>query len=433
MQKIDGYQIFAELTRGPGSTIYKAWDFQNNRLVLIKRLPADAVAEPQWREQLRKESKISARLAHPNLRRIFQAGMQEDEPYIVLEFVEGPTLFELIKANKKLPLDICLFIARELAQGVVAVHQNKVLHRDIKPQNVFLSFGGEIKLGDLGLAQDRKEETASIAGTPAYMAPEQVLGQEISEASDLFSFGAVLYEMLTGEPAFADRTLAATLHHVVNWEPVPIALLRPEVPADVISACQKLLAKNSAERFRDAQTVLEHLRRLERRYGLATTAKNLAEFIEAPATYRKVTLQQNIAGEMPAIAMKRSRTPSLSWGMAAVVSGLMFLAGVVYIKILKDRMESKTGFTATGNIVSAPLQYAPVTAASGYLDLQVKPWGVVRIDGETLGKTPLAQPRELPAGTYVVLIQHPRLGEREFSVQIARGDTLRRSVDLTKP
>lgn len=433
MQKIDGYQIFAELTRGPGSTIYKAWDFQNNRLVLIKRLPADAVAEPQWREQLRKESKISARLAHPNLRRIFQAGMLDDEPYIVLEFVEGPTLFELIKENKKLPLDICLFIARELAKGVVAVHQNKVLHRDIKPQNVFLSFGGEIKLGDLGLAQDRKEETASIAGTPAYMAPEQVLGQEVSEASDLFSFGAVLYEMLTGEPAFADRTLAATLHHVVNWEPVPIALLRPEVPAEVIAACQKLLAKNSAERFRDAKTVLEHLSRLERRYGLTTTAKNLATFIEAPATYRKTTLQQNIAGEMPAIATKRSRTPSLSWGMAAVVSGLMFLAGVVYIKVLKDRMESKAGLTATGNVVSAPLQYLPVQETLGYLDLRVKPWGVVRIDGETLGKTPLARPLELPAGTYVVVIQHPRLGEREFSVQIARGDTLRRSVDLTKP
>ncbi len=433
MQRIDGYQIFAELTRGPGSTIYKAWDFQNHRLVLIKRLPADAAAEPQWREQLRKESKISARLAHPNLRRIFQTGVVDEEPYIVLEFVEGPTLFELIKKNKKLPLDICLYIARELAKGMVAVHQHKVLHRDLKPQNVFLSFGGEIKLGDLGLAQERQEETTSIAGTPAYMAPEQVLGQEVSEASDLFSFGAVFYEMLTGEPAFADRTLSATLHHVVNWEPVPIALLRPETPVDLISTCQKLLAKNPAERFRDAKTVLEHLSRLERRYGWMTTAKNLAGFIEAPPAYRQVALQQNIAGESSTIATKRSRTPSLSWGTAAVVSALMFLAGVVYIKILKDRMESKAKLAATGNVVSAPLQYAPSPRARGYLDLQVKPWGVVRIDGETLGKTPLAQPLELPAGNYLLVIEHPRLGTREFAVQIERGDTLRQAIDLTKP
>ena len=96
-------------------------------------------------------------------------------------------------------------------------------------------------------------------------------------------------------------------------------------------------------------------------------------------------------------------------------------------------MESKTKLAATGNVVSAPLQYAPSPSASGYLDLQVKPWGVVRIDGETLGKTPLAQPLELPAGNYLLVIEHPRLGTREFAVQIERGDTLRQAIDLTKP
>jgi len=432
MQKIDGYQIFAELKRGSGSTIYKAWDFQHNRVVLIKLLPANNAEAPQWREQFLKESKISARLAHANLRRIFQSGMLGQEPFLVLEFVEGPTLYELIKKGKKLPLDICFYIAKELAKGIAAVHQSKVLHRDIKPQNVFLSFAGAVKLGDLGLAKDRKDTTAtaSIAGTPAYMSPEQVLGQEVTEASDLFSFGAVLYEMLTGEPAFADRTLPATLHHVVNWEPVPIALLRPEATPELIAACQKLLAKNAADRFGEANAVIEHATHLERRYGLQTTAKQLADFIEAPEAYRKITLEQNITAPKAAIETKRSKVPSLSWGVAAVVSATMFLAGVVYIKILKERMENKAASGATGNIVMAQ----PATpGANGYLDLRVTPWGVVRIDGETFGKTPLAGPIELPAGNYKVLIQHPRLGDKEMQLQITAGDTLQRAIDLTKP
>lgn len=433
MLEIDGYHIFAELKRGPVTTIYKALDTRHGRIVLIKLLHADAAAETSRLAQFLHESNINALMLHPNLRHIYQSGVVGEEPFLALEYVEGPTLSELIKKCNKLPFDICLFIARELAKAMAAVHRYNVLHLDIKPHNIFLSFAGHVKLGDLGLARELVDTSNLVAGTPAYMAPEQVLGLEITTSSDLFSFGAVLYEMLTGEAAFAHHTLSATLHHVANWEPVPITHLRPEAPEELVATCQKLLAKNAAERFRDATAVVEHLTRLERRYGLNTTTRSLAEFIEAPAAYRKVPLQQNITDEAPVIATKRSRAPSLSWGMAAVVSGLMFLAGVVYMKVLKDRMEEKANRTATGNIVSAPLQYAPLPEANGYLDLQVKPWGVVRIDGETLGKTPLAQPLELPAGNYAVTIEHPRWGERQLAVEIVRGDTLRRRVDLTKP
>jgi tRNA A-37 threonylcarbamoyl transferase component Bud32 len=427
MQNIDGYKIFAELKRGAGSTIYKAWDFQHNRVVLIKLLPAEAADEPQWREQFLKESKISGRLAHPNLRRIFESGLLEQEPFLILEFVEGPTLFELIKKNKKLPVDICLFIARELARGIAAMHHGKVLHRDIKPQNVFLSLTGDVKLGDLGLAQDSNEGTASVAGTPAYMAPEQVLGQELTPASDLFSFGAVLYEMLTGEPAFADRTLAATLHHVVNWDPVPIPLLRPEAPAELVAACQKLLAKNFAERFGEAHDVVDHLGRLQRRYGLSTTAKQLADFIEAPQAYRPGALQQNMTAGAEA-ATKRAKTPMMSWGMAAVVSATMFLAGVFYIKVLKDQLEGKTA-TASRNFVAVP---AKPPGPTGYLELQIVPGSVVTIDDEAVGKAPLANPIKLPAGSHKVFIHHPKWGSRALDVQIQPDDTLRQKVDLAR-
>ncbi|MDZ7360136.1 MAG: protein kinase [candidate division KSB1 bacterium] len=429
MQKIDGYQIFAELKRGAASTIYKAWDFQYSRTVLIKLLPAEVAAEPQWRAQFLREGKISARLAHPNLRRILQSGLLDDEPFLVLEYVEGPTLFELIRQHKQLPIDICLFIAKELAKGIMAVHQHKVLHRDIKPQNVFLSLAGAVKLGDLGLAHDRHEATTSIAGTPAYMSPEQVLGREITEASDLFSFGAVFYETLTGEPAFADRTLAATLHHVVNWDPVPITLLRPDVPTEVVSACQRLLAKNPAERFRDAEAVVDHLQRLERRYGVSTTGKNLAEFFEAPQAYRRVQLQQNISSANSFAETKRSRTLSLSWGVAAVAGAVMFFAGVLYIWGIKTYMQRKAEHRAVSSVLMPP----PNAMMLGYLDLHVKPPSVIHVNGDSLGATPLMAPIALPPGSHELRIYHPQWGERKMRVNIIAGETLRHEIDLTKP
>lgn len=427
MQKIDGYQIFAELKRGAASTIYKAWDFQSSRTVLIKLLPAEVAIEPEWRAQFLKEGKISARLAHPNLRRILQSGLLEEEPFLVLEYVEGPTLAELIRQHKRLPLDLCLYIAKELAQGVAVVHQNRILHRDLKPQNVFLSFSGAVKLGDLGLAHDRNEATTTIAGTPAYMSPEQVLGQEITETSDLFSFGAVLYEMLTGEPAFADRTLPATLHHVVNWEPVPITLLRPEVPAELVSVCQKLLAKNPAERYRNAEAIVEHLHHLERRFGVSPTAKHLAEFLDAPQAYRKVALHQTKTPPARTVETTRYRSPSLSWGVAALVSATMFLAGVIFIKILKDRVEEKMLLNRPAHTMTAPL------SAYGYLILRATPQSLVRIDEETLGLAPFDAPIRLRPGPHRVLVQHPRWGAKKFEVTIASGDTLLQVIDLTKP
>jgi serine/threonine protein kinase len=146
-----------------------------------------------------------------------------------------------------------------------------------------------VKLGDLGLAHELSEIDPAIAARPR-ICHRAGFGPEITAASDLFAFGAVLYEMLTGEAAFANRTLAATLHHVANWEPVPISKLRPEVHSELVAVCQKLLAKNPDERYADANAVLDHLTRLERAYELTTTKYNLAAFLESPETYRQVTL-----------------------------------------------------------------------------------------------------------------------------------------------
>lgn len=434
MREIDGYHIFAELKRGPVTTIFKALDTRHGRIVLIKLLHAEAATETNRLVQFLQESNLNALMLHPNLRHIYQSDMVGDEYFLALEYVEGPTLFELINRHKQLPIDICLFIAKELAKAIAAVHRYNVLHLDVKPHNIFLSFAGDVKLGDLGMARELVDSNPTIVGTPAYMSPEQVLGQEITKASDLFSFGSVFYEMLTGEAAFANRTLSATLHHVANWEPVPLAKLRPEIPAEFVAVCQKLLAKNPAERYPDADAVIAQLIWLEQSYGLTITKQQLADFITSPETYRQVELQQRITIAEPGVEAGRYyRIPTMSWGAAAVVSAVMFLAGVIFISILKFQVDSKTASATKRPTIAAPALLSPESQEYGYLVLAVKPWGMLSIGPEALGKTPLARPIPLPPGTHKLRVQHPHWGEKEIEVQISVGDTLRRSLDLTKP
>ena len=173
--------------------------------------------------------------------------------------------------------------------------------------------------------------------------------------------------------------------------------------------------------------MVDHLGRLQRRYGLSTTAKQLAEFSEAPQAYRPAALQQNMTAAAEA-ATKRSKTPMMSWGMAAVVSATMFLAGVFYIKVLKERVEDKTAI-ADRSFVAVPMK---PPGPSGYLELQIVPGSAVTIDDEAVGKAPLANPIKLPAGWHKVFVQHPQWGERALDVQIQPDDTLRQKIELTK-
>lgn len=435
MHKIDGYQIFAELKHGPVTTIYKAVDSRHQRVVLIKLLNGEAAARPHWRAQFVQEGKISQRLHHPNLRRTLHTGTFEEQPFLALEYVEGPTLAELIHTHRKLPLDLCVYIAGELARAIAAVHRHKVLHNDIKPQNIFLSFNGAVKLGDLGLARELAADSDPfMSGTPAYMSPEYILGREIKETSDLFSFGAVLYEMITGEVAFVNRTLSATLMHVANWEPVPLARLRPETPPELAAICQKLLAKNSHDRFPSAEEAEEALLQLQRRYGISTEAKQLAEFLEAPARYRAATWQMpgaNAAQGRP-LPRKAGRTSAQNWGFTALMSATMFMAGVLFIKGVKGYMDNKARPAPAAAAAGLHAAQAPATRA-GYLDLRARPGSVIYLDGDSIATTPLAAPLALPNGLYKVTVKSPGARPQEMKVYITAGDTVRKEVRLPAP
>lgn len=329
MVAIEGYEIFAELQRGPWVSVFKAFDHQNQRMVIIKALTEPA-APLRVREQLRVESDIGRRLVHPNLRQVYAAGGPDDNPYLVLEYVEGGTLAEIVRGP--LPIELGVWIAKEVARALQALHQHGILHRDVKPKNIFVASTGEVKLADLGLAVDLDEAPRNLAGTMAYFPPEIVLGQAATEASDLFSLGAVLYEMLTGEAPFTDHTQSALLHRIANLDPTPVEKLRPEIPAELAALSRKLLAKAPEMRFGRAADLLEALERFERRYELRTSAQKLAGFLKSPETYSAVKYDSPVepTSVRPA-ATKKGRTarplrrlvPATALVLASISIGLL--------------------------------------------------------------------------------------------------------------
>jgi serine/threonine protein kinase len=232
-ERLGPYEVTAWIASGGMGDLYKARDTRLNRTVAIKLLGADFAHDVEWRRRFDREAKTLAGLSHPHICVIHDVGEHQGERFLVLEYLEGDTLAERL-ARGPLPRELALRYAREIAGALDAAHRQGILHRDLKPSNVMLTKSGA-KLLDFGIATlrapasvsaaetvaiDRTSETA-IVGTLPYLPPERLAGRPADERSDIFAFGAVLYEMLTGRPAFRGDSRGAVMAAVMNSEPEP--------------------------------------------------------------------------------------------------------------------------------------------------------------------------------------------------------------------
>jgi serine/threonine-protein kinase len=267
---VPGYEVLGELGRGGMGVVYKARQLALGRLVALKMLRDETLAEPADLARFRKEAETVARLRHPNVVPIYEVREGPDHPYFTMEFVEGGTLSRRIGGRPQPPAEAAR-LAETLARAVHAVHACGVIHRDLKPGNVLLTADGTPKVVDFGLARRLEGEAGStsvgrVVGTPSYMAPEQARGdtRAVSAASDVYALGAVLYEMLTGRPPFQGATGWDTIAQVLSQEPVPPRRLQPRVPADLETICLKCLRKEPARRYASAALLADDLARFGR-------------------------------------------------------------------------------------------------------------------------------------------------------------------------
>jgi hypothetical protein len=269
-QKIGKYEVLEKIGQGAMGVVYRARDPLMERIVAVKTMSTDLDAAPEMRARFFREARSAGQLSHKNIITIFELGEADRRAFMVMEYVEGEDLKTRIGRGERMSLEDKLRVLTELAEGLAHAHQKKVIHRDIKPGNVYITVSGTVKILDFGLAHVASSDitkTGSVLGTPNYMSPEQVRGDKVDHRSDLFSVGALGYELLTGRKPFSTPTLHATLLKILEEDPEPVDQLEPSLPAELSSIVTRCLAKDPTERYQHADELVKDLERVRRALG----------------------------------------------------------------------------------------------------------------------------------------------------------------------
>ena len=265
-QAIDRYRVRERLGQGGMGALFLALDPAIDRLVAIKVLRLD---NPDVRERFQREARLAARLQHPNIVTVYDVGDHEGQPFIAMEYIPGETLAELIRRRAPLDTRNRIEIVIEICSGLAFAHKHGIVHRDIKPANLILSRDSNIlKILDFGIARAGESgltQVGMVIGTPNYMSPEQVRGENIDQRSDIFAVGLVLYELLVYKQAFEAETQPAVLMKILSDQPAPLATLDPTIDAGVATVVYKALAKNPSDRYQDLGAMKADLVRIVQR------------------------------------------------------------------------------------------------------------------------------------------------------------------------
>jgi serine/threonine-protein kinase len=418
---IEGYRILEELGSGTLSSVYAAVEEPLGRLVALKVLRSTIAPSSPFALQLEREAKVLAELCHPNIGQLHAFSKTEARLMLVLEFVDGFSLATLLRKKPVLPPDSVAAIGAAVARGLAHAHERGIVHRDIKPANILVSRRGEVKIFDFGIAQRVPAPEEPIAlpptrlegvgsfGTPAYMSPEQILGEAVDARSDIFSLGVVLYQLVCGARPFerADAEGGRPAAHRIRRDPpIPLHRRAPDVPVALERIVMRAIEKPPADRFQTAAAMAEQLEELSTpRPGLSgdrlviralehagVVSPSAAGATAVPARYKQATLRRAIAG-------------LVAIGVFACVGG----------GVLQSTARRRT---EAGGV--APLELVP--PVPGYLRVLATPWAEVWIDGQRIDVTPIARAIPLAAGTHYVTLVHPRAPIEKRTMSIGPGE-----------
>jgi hypothetical protein len=429
---IDGFSVLEELGSGALSTVYKALEEPLGRTVALKVMKSTIGPSSPFAAQFEREAKVLAELQHPSIGLLYAFRKSDAGTFLVLEYVEGWSLATQLKKRPSLPPDSVAAIGVAVARGLAHAHEQGIVHRDIKPANVMVSRAGDVKIFDFGIAQRARsdEEAVGVAplrledaaafGTPAYMSPEQILGETVDARSDVFSLGVVLYQLLCGARPFergdeTDRRPAA--HRIRRDPPVPLHRRAPDVPAALERIVMRAIEKLPADRFQSADALADQLEELVEARSRVRGGKLVVRALE----YAGLVAAPEVEG-----AAARTESPRASVRRAILGLAILGVLGVTGGTVLQVTAAHE------GQIAGArPLELVP--ASPGYLRVLATPWAEVWVDGQNVAVTPFARAIPLPPGTHYVTLRHPSAPDEKRTVSVAAGETVTVDVAMSVP
>jgi eukaryotic-like serine/threonine-protein kinase len=423
----DGVQIIEKLGAGPIADLYHGVQQPLGRPVLIKSLSSSILPSSPFAATLEREARLLAELHHPNILRVHDFVRRDDRMWLVLEFVDGWTLAELLRKVGPLEPAAAAAIGLEISRALEHAHGRGIVHRDVQPKNVLVSRSGQVKLVNFSVAVDERLPTApelldgsESFGGPHYMSPEQILGEPPDPRSDLFSLGVVLYELASGRRPFDapdERTTTQRIRHDV---PVPLGRVAPAVPTALERAVTRCLEKMPSDRFFAASELSLALQAL-----LSEAEGSSRDQIRQALTNAGLLEQGPRSTVEPPASRALAADPT---SLRPAVRGLLVCSALIVVggAVLQWVAWREGAGALRGR--STRLELAP--SQPGYLRVVADPWAHVIVDGQRVETTPFARAIPLPAGVHYVRLEHPNARTERRTVTLAPGETVLLDVKL---